>query len=96
VDGGAPHLLLGHEGTIDSIVISPDRLWVASTSEDNTLRLWFMPDLNRLPLHTLRRDELLTRLRSLTNLRAVRDPADSARWTIEVGPFPGWQDVPTW
>jgi hypothetical protein len=48
------------------------------------------------PLHTLPYDELLARLRALTNLRAVRDPASSNGWRIEIGPFPGWRDVPTW
>jgi hypothetical protein len=39
-------------------------------------------------------DELIAKLRSLTNLRAVRDT--STGWTIELGPFPGWGEVPTW
>ena len=55
-----------------------------------------MPDLSKPPLHTLPHDELLAKLHSLTNLRAVRDPASSTGWTIEIGPFPGWRDVPTW
>ena len=38
----------------------------------------------------------LAKLKSLTNLRAVRDPESSSGWTIEVGPFPGWETVPTW
>jgi hypothetical protein len=32
----------------------------------------------------------------LTNLRAVRDRDSSTGWTIEVGPFPGWEEVPSW
>jgi hypothetical protein len=55
-----------------------------------------MPDLSKPPLHTLPYDELLAKLKSLTNLRAVRDPSSSTGWTIELGPFPGWRDVPTW
>jgi hypothetical protein len=43
-----------------------------------------------------RHTELLAKLHSLTNLRAVRDPASDTGWTIELGPFPGWRDVPTW
>lgn len=36
------------------------------------------------------------RLRALTNLRVVRDPTSSTGWKIDIGPFPGWKDVPTW
>jgi len=55
-----------------------------------------MPDLSKPPLHTLPHDELLARLHPLTNLRAVRDDSLSTGWTIDLGPFPGWRDVPTW
>ena len=55
-----------------------------------------MPDLDKPPLHTLPREELLAKLKSLTNIRAVRDPESSTGWSIEIGPFPGWREVPTW
>jgi len=96
VDGGEPHLLLGHIGNVTTVAISPDLRWVASAGADDTLRLWPMPDLSKPPLHTLPHDELLAKLESLTNLRAVRDPSSPTGWTIELGPFPGWRDVPTW
>ncbi len=96
VDGGEPHLLLGHTGNVFTVAISPDLRWVASAGDDNTVRLWPMPDLSKPPLHTLPHDELLAKLHSLTNLRAVRDPASDTGWKIELGPFPGWRDVPTW
>jgi hypothetical protein len=38
----------------------------------------------------------VARLRSLTNLRAVRDAASDTGWKVEVGPFPGWAEVPEW
>jgi hypothetical protein len=96
IDGGPPHVLAGHEGTVQEVAISPDLRWVASSGEDNTLRLWPMPDLDATPLHALPHDELIAKLKSLTNLRAVRDPDAPAGWSIELGPFPGWRDVPTW
>jgi WD40 repeat protein/DNA-binding winged helix-turn-helix (wHTH) protein len=96
LSGEEPHLLIGHRGAIDFIEISPDLRWVATTGEDNTLRLWPMPDLSEPPLHTLPHDELLSKLRSLTNLRVVRDPASAAVWKVEVGPFPGWKKIPNW
>ena len=96
LDGGEPHLLLGHTGNVTRVAISPDLRWVASAGEDGTLRLWPMPDLSKPPLHALPHDELLAKLRSLTNLRAVRDPASPGGWKIELGPFPGWRDVPDW
>jgi WD40 repeat protein len=96
VSGGDPHLLVGHKGTVNYTAISPDLRWVATTGEDNTLRLWPMPDLSKPPLHTLPQPELLAKLRSLTNLRVVRDPSSAAGWKVEIGPFPGWKHMPTW
>jgi hypothetical protein len=55
-----------------------------------------MPDLSKPPLHTLPHDELVKKLHSLTNLRAVRDDSSSTGWRVEVGPFPGWAAVPEW
>jgi WD40 repeat protein len=89
-------LLLGHVGVAWRAAISPNLKWVASAGEDNTLRLWPMPDLDQPPLHTLPHDELLAKLRPLTNLRAVRDPKSATGWTIELGPFPGWRNIPIW
>ncbi|PWB69545.1 MAG: hypothetical protein C3F15_14895 [Holophagae bacterium] len=93
--GEEPHLLLGHSGSVSAVAISPDGKWVASASGAEIL-LWPMPDLSKTPLHTLPHDELLAKLGSLTNLRAVRDETSDTGWTIEVGPFPGWREVPTW
>jgi WD40 repeat protein len=97
VDGGEPHLLLGHTGRVSQCEISPDSRWVATFGrQDKILRLWPMPDLSKPPLHTLPREELIAKLKSLTNLRAVRDEDSPTGWSLEIGPFPGWETVPTW
>jgi WD40 repeat protein len=96
ISGGEPHLLFGHTGPVMSVAVSPDGRWIASGSDDGTIRLWPMADLSKPPLHTLPHDELLAKLKSLTNLRAVRDPFSDTGWKIEFGPFPGWAAIPDW
>jgi WD40 repeat protein len=96
VDGGDPHLLFGHEGAIRYVALSPDHRWVASAGEDGTLRIWPMPDLDRPPIHTLSHDELMATLRSLTNIRVVRDPESPRGWKVALDPFPGWAVPPEW
>ncbi len=96
ITGEEPHLLFGNTSPVAGVAVSPDGRWIASSTEDGTIRLWPMPDITKPPLHTLLHDELVAKLRSLTNLRAVRDSASDTGWKIEIGPFPGWQDAPTW
>jgi hypothetical protein len=55
-----------------------------------------MPDLSKPPLHTLPHDELLAKLKSLTNLRAVPNPTPDTGYRLDVGTFPGWATVPEW
>ena len=94
--GEEPHLLFGHTAPVSSVAVSPDGRWIASGSDDGTIRLWPMPDMAKPPLHTLPHDELLALLKSLTTLRAVRDPTSDTGWKTEIGPFPGWATVPEW
>jgi WD40 repeat protein len=90
------YLLLGHEHAIWALDIDPLGRWIASGGDDSTVRLWPMPDLSKPPLHTLPHHELIAKLKTLTNLRVVRDEESSTGWKLEVGPFPGWETVPTW
>ena len=95
IDGGEPHLLPGHGGPVTTVAVSPDGKWIASAA-GSEIRLWPMPDVTKPPLHTLPYAELMAKLQSLTNLRVVEDPAAALGYKLEVGPFPGWKDVPTW
>ncbi len=93
--GEPPHLLLGHERPVRALAVSPDGRWVVSAAGSD-IRLWPMPDLSRPPFHTLPLDALLGRLRELTNLEVVEDPASPTGYRTEIGPFPGWKEVPSW
>jgi WD40 repeat protein len=94
--GEEPHLLPGHEAIVQSAAVSPDGQWIATGDHNGTIRLWPMPDFSKPPLHSLPREELIAKLKTLTNLRAVRDPESSTGWDTEFGPFPGWETVPEW
>ena len=96
VTGDEPHLLLGHERGLWNVAVSPDGRWIASAGHEGSVRLWPVPDISKPPLQTLPLDELVAKLYTLSNLRAVRDDVSPTGWKIEVGPFPGWAKVPTW
>ena len=93
--GEEPHLLPGLPGRVVGVAIAPDgnSVWATAGTE---VRQWSMPDLARAPLLSRPFDELLATLKSFTNLRVVESPNSDGGWTISIGPFPGWQDVPVW
>ncbi len=95
VTGEEPHLLLGHQGEVWAVAVDPLGRWVASAA-GSEIRIWPMPDLSKPPLHTLPREELIAKLKTLTNLRVVRDEESSTGWKLTHDPFPGWETVPTW
>ena len=37
------HILVGHDGPVSQVVISPDGAWLASTGRDGTVRIWERP-----------------------------------------------------
>ncbi|MBI2568095.1 MAG: protein kinase [Candidatus Schekmanbacteria bacterium] len=92
--GEEPHLLYGHEGTVNSVSFDPQGKWIVSGGMDGTVRLWPVPQ--GAPLHTLPHRELLARLRSLTNVRAVEEESSQTGYALAAEPFPGWATTPTW
>ena len=41
-------------------------------------------------------EELLAKLRSLTNRRVVPDPESATGYSLEPGPIPNWAVAPEW
>lgn len=95
IEGGEPQLYLGHAGAVTAVAVSPDGRWVASASGAE-IWLWPMPDIAAPPFHTLSHEAIMAKLRSLTNLEVVPEPSQVTGYSLGVGPFPGWKDVPEW
>ena len=94
--GEEPHVLLGHHNSVSPLAIDPLKRWIASGGHDDTIRLWPMPDLSKAPLHTLPREQLIAKLKTLTNIRLVRSPESSTGWKLTHAPFAGWKTAPSW
>jgi WD40 repeat protein len=93
--GEEPHLLMGHGAAVTNLRVDPGGRWILSSGLDGTVRQWPMPEGQ--PFHTLPREELLARLRALTNYRVVDDPASPSGYRLDVEPFAGWKrEPPPW
>lgn len=79
---------------VHAVAIDPRGRWIASGGVDAVVRLWPIPEGQ--PFHTLPSNEVLVRLRNLTNYRVVADASAADGYRLEVGPFLGWESAPTW
>jgi WD40 repeat protein len=99
VFGEEVHLLLGHSESFANVdAISPDGKWIASIDDDGSVYVWPMPDFSKRPFHLLPYGELMTRLKALTNFRAVPDPEARTGYTVQPDfeAYRGWAEVPEW
>lgn len=92
LDGRAPQDLVGHQGEVNEVAISPDDRFIVSAGADGTVRLWPMPEEESLL--PLPRERLVERLRSFTNLRVALDARSPDGWRLEhEPPNPGWEGL---
>ena len=89
---GEVHRLPLHDGVVVAAV-DPREKWVASSGDDG-LKLWPIP--TGRPYLSLPREEFLRKLRSYTNLRAVKDDKQGTGYSIEASGIPDWQHPPQW
>ena len=61
-----------------------------------TIRLWPVPDVSKTPLHKRPLEDLLSTLRSCTNLRVAPNRRSPGGYELVRDPFPGWAKVPEW
>ncbi len=78
----------------NELTFSPDGKWLASAGDDQTVRLWPVPDMKEVPPHRRSHEEFLATLRTFTNVRAVPDPKAPNGWKLELGNFPRLEDRP--
>jgi WD40 repeat protein len=94
--GDDPHVLMGQEGegAIFSLAFSPDGRWLAVGGEGFATHIWPVPDITKPSLHRRPHDELLSVLRTHTNMTAVADPTSTDGYRLEPGRFEGWAQLP--
>jgi WD40 repeat protein len=95
ISGEEPHLLFGHGSPVRSLAIHPNDQWIASSEVSHPIvRVWPMPKGE--PIQALPYQQLLSRLRALTNIRIVADPSSTSGYRTKFEPFQGWKKVPEW
>jgi WD40 repeat protein len=94
LDAAEPHVVLGHEGPVGALWISPESDRIYSAAQDGTVRIWDVPQGQ--PLHACPLPELLEVLRAQTNMRIALDSRATNGYRIDYVRFPGWKTTPAW
>jgi WD40 repeat protein len=87
-------VLKGHQGTVQSLKVSPDGKTLASSGDDNAIQLWDLQSGKHL--QTLRRDRLYERL-DISGMKGVTEAQKvtlRALGAVERTPAPDKQHVP--
>jgi WD40 repeat protein len=90
--GEEPHLLYGHQGVVTSVAISANGRWIASGSQDATVRLWRAPIGTPVQALPLRR--FLEVMYQNCNYAYVKNPDAPTGFDTVIRPFAGWEDFP--
>jgi eukaryotic-like serine/threonine-protein kinase len=95
IKGDPPYTLMGSGSWIIDVQVDPSGKWIASDEFGGPeVRLWPMP--TGTSLDALSYNELIHRLRALTNVRVVADKRSTMGYRIIYEPFPGWEKIPAW
>ena len=96
ISGEEPHVLRVGGGEMTSARISPDGSWIAAQHKGDASKsaVCLLRRPGGPPLHTIPHEELLSRLRALTNLRVVPDKTSQTGYRFDKLPFAGWKEIP--
>jgi serine/threonine protein kinase/WD40 repeat protein len=88
-----PHLMMGHQTPVNSVIVHPSGKWIASTEGGRPcVRLWPMP--HGQPIAGLSHTDFLGYLKRITNVRIVPDKNSSNGYKIQYALFPGLGQAP--
>jgi WD40 repeat protein len=93
LDTGESRSFPVHASMVRAVAIDPKGRWIATSARDGT-KLWPIP--NGPSLYALSSEDFNRKMRSFTNLRAVKDDRQPSGFRIEASGLPDWKNPPTW
>jgi WD40 repeat protein len=84
-----PDLLTGHRGGVYGLEFSPDSQWLASSSDDHTVRLWNPTDITAAPVVLRGHDSVVSPLAFSTDSRWLVSGSDSdvRLWRVHISNY---------